>query len=603
MKRNRIIAICLALVLLLGCFTACGSAEQTAAPASSETDTAQSAPAAEEMPELEPEAPAEVPSEASAAEVSASAEGSEPAAQVGIPDLSAKANEIVSFTADGYSLPLFADTLEISYWMPIEHDLANLVSSYSDMESYQWVEENLNVKIDWYQCSMEAKSDQFNLMVAGGDYCDLIDAVFELYSGGDDAAIEDEVILELDDYIYDYMPFYTSYFADDDLRKAVMTDTGHFGSIYQIRGEKSNSLTNGPVVRLDWLEECGLPWNRDNLPETLDDWHTILTAFHDRYGAVTLWDPTGVEYIGAWGIYASMPGGQGPMASNLANGYFYDSNGKIVYGPTCDRFRDYIETISQWYAEGLIDPDFITSTDRNYETTMFTEGRTGLWGANNLQEIMVNVPNIEEVLTAIPNPEIDENSYVYGGYSSYTMNNATAISTQCRNVKECMIFLDWFFTQEGSVLATYGMEGVTYERAPDGGFDLTELVTNNPNGLSDKVVICMYSTFGAYLYETSYDNVGLTPTKEAFYNVWKSNWDPENCVVNKTAFTSEEAAEQTAILAEIGTYGGTVFLEWIIGVRELNDASWDEYVKTCNELGADRALELEKTAVDRYNSI
>lgn len=74
-------------------------------------------------------------------------------------------------------------------------------------------------------------------------------------------------------------------------------------------------------------------------------------------------------------------------------------------------------------------------------------------------------------------------------------------------------------------------------------------------------------------------------------------------MVNKTAFTSEEAAEQTAILAEIGTYGGTVFLEWIIGVRELNDASWDEYVKTCNELGADRALELEKTAVDRYNSI
>ena len=46
-----------------------------------------------------------------------------------------------------------------------------------------------------------------------------------------------------------------------------------------------------------------------------------------------------------------------------------------------------------------------------------------------------------------------------------------------------------------------------------------------------------------------------------------------------------------------------MFLEWIIGVRELNDASWDEYVKTCNELGADRALELEKTAVDRYNSI
>lgn len=593
MKMYKRITLCLALVLLLGSFVACGNAEQAKVPAESEPDAMQVVAVEETSP-----APA---AEASAPEESAAEEATEPSA--GVPNLSTNASKIAAYTEEGYSLPLFSDTLEISYWMPIEHDLANLVSSYGEMESYQWVGENLNVKIDWYQCSTEAKSDQFNLMVAGGDYCDLIDAVFELYSGGDDAAIEDEVILELDSYIYDYMPFYTSYFANDDLRKAVMTNTGHFGSIYQIRAEKFNSLTNGPVVRLDWLEECGLEWNRDNLPETLDDWHEILTAFHDRYGAVTLWDPTGVEYIGAWGIYASMPGGQGPMASNLADGYFYDASGEIVYGPTCDRFQDYIETISQWYAEGLIDPDFITSTDRNYETTMFTEGRTGLWGANNLQEIMVNVPDIEEVLTAIPNPKIDEQSFVYGGYSSYTMNNATAISTQCRNVEKCLIFLDWFFTKEGSVLATYGMEGVTYERSPEGGYDLTELVINNPDGLSDKVVICMYSTFGSYLYETSYDDVGLTPTKEAFYNVWKRNWDPENCVVSNTAFTSEEAAEQTAILAEIGTYAGTVFLEWITGVRVLDDASWNEYVKTCNELGADRALELEKTAVERYNGI
>ena len=72
--------------------------------------------------------------------------------------------------------------------------------------------------------------------------------------------------------------------------------------------------------------------------------------------------------------------------------------------------------------------------------------------------------------------------------------------------------------------------------------------------------------------------------------------DPDNTL----ALT---AAEQASILAEIGTYGGTVFLEWITGVRTLDDASWQEYVDTCNQLGAERALELEKTAVERYNSI
>ena len=276
MKRYRFTSICLGLVLLLGSSTACGNATQTTDSVNSETETAQSTTATSNMPDTtatnntsETSDFTEVPLGSS--EVSVLEDGSEPAVQGGVPDLSAKANEIVSYTESGYNLPLFSETLEISYWMPIEHDLANLVSSYSEMASYQWVEENLNVKIDWYQCSTEAKSDQFNLMVAGGDYCDLIDGVFDLYSGGDDAAIEDEVILELDDYIYDYMPFYTSYFINDDLRKSVMTDTGHFGSIYQIRSERSNSLTNDPVVRLDWLEECVLERNWANLPETLDD--------------------------------------------------------------------------------------------------------------------------------------------------------------------------------------------------------------------------------------------------------------------------------------------------------------------------------------------
>ena len=288
MKRNKLATACLTLTMLIGCLTACSgtgnSAAESTAPTPEEVTAAAPAPVSTaEAEDSQTEPDSAVPEEA--------------APEAGVPNPDAKASELASYTAEGYDLPLFDDTLELSYWIPIEHDLANLVSSYADMESYQWIQDNLGVSIDWNQCSVEAKSDQFNLMVAGGDYCDLIDGVFELYAGGDDAAIEDDVILSLDDCIYDYMPFYTSYFVNDDLRKAVLTDAGHYGSIYQMRAEKSASLTNGPVVRLDWLEECGLPYDRDNLPKTIDDWHEILTAFHDKYVAVTIWDPTGVEWL------------------------------------------------------------------------------------------------------------------------------------------------------------------------------------------------------------------------------------------------------------------------------------------------------------------
>ena len=606
MKIKQLLGIILTVALLLTCLAGCGStasesSTEASAAAESTEESAAAPETAEETAEQEPTAEEPAAAEASAVEASVVEESVEAEPQVGVPDLEVAAADLVTYTEEGYELPMFADTLKITYWMPVEHDLANLVNNYDDMESYQWIEENLNVDIEWTQCSTDAKSDSFNLMCAGGDYCDLIDGVFDLYSGGDDAAIEDEVIIALDDYIYDYMPFYTSYFANEDIRKAVMTDLGQFGSVYQMRGDLAESLTNGPVVRLDWLEECGFDYDKDNLPTTLDEWHEILTAFHNKYGAVTLWDSTGVQLIGTWGTYAQMPGGQGPQASNLADGFYYDNDGNIVFGPTSDAFRTYIEDVAAWYAEGLIDPDFITASSRTYETEMFSSNKTGLWAASNLQDIINNVENIEDILTAIPYPVKDENSYVYGGYSSYAMQNATAISTACENVEECLLFLDWFYTPEGSMLATYGMEGITYEYTDDGSIELTDFVVNNPDGLSDKVTICLYSTFGSYLYESSYDNVGLTELKQTFYDIWKTNWSPVTSVIENEAFLSDEASEQTGILAEIGTYGGTVFLEWIIGTRELNDDTWNEYVETCNELGADRALELEQIAVERYS--
>lgn len=84
-----------------------------------------------------------------------------------------------------------------------------------------------------------------------------------------------------------------------------MTNLGRFSSVYQIRESADPSMTDGPVVRLDWLRECGLEWNSENLPTTIDDWYTIMKAFNTQYGAVTLWNSTGVQFAGAWGIDVS----------------------------------------------------------------------------------------------------------------------------------------------------------------------------------------------------------------------------------------------------------------------------------------------------------
>ena len=142
MNRKRIAAVCLAIATLTGCLTACGETSNSAAQITSSVPekVTSAAPVTSSAPTAE--------SEDSQREAS-SAAPEEAADRAGVPDPDAKASELASYTEAGYDLPLFDETLELSYWIPIEHDLANLVSSYADMESYQWIQENLGVSIDW----------------------------------------------------------------------------------------------------------------------------------------------------------------------------------------------------------------------------------------------------------------------------------------------------------------------------------------------------------------------------------------------------------------------------------------------------------------------
>ena len=41
-----------------------------------------------------------------------------------------------------------------------------------------------------------------------------------------------------------------------------------------------DSVQSGPIIRADWLEELGL-----EVPQTIDDWTNVLTAFKEQKGA------------------------------------------------------------------------------------------------------------------------------------------------------------------------------------------------------------------------------------------------------------------------------------------------------------------------------
>ena len=72
--------------------------------------------------------------------------------------------------------PISDDGATISYWFAHSPDLPNLLPNYfDDCTAWKAGEEATGVTVDFTYCVAQAASETFDLMVASGDYPDLLD--------------------------------------------------------------------------------------------------------------------------------------------------------------------------------------------------------------------------------------------------------------------------------------------------------------------------------------------------------------------------------------------------------------------------------------------
>ncbi len=113
-------------------------------------------------------------------------------------------------------------------------------------------------------------------------------------------------------------------------------------------------------LRQDWLDKLGL-----TAPKSLDEMEAVLQAFKDK-------DPNGtgdnVGLILNSEVYGGYPNNHF-IADNIftaLNAYPYiwikGSDGKAVYGSVQPEMKEGLARLRDWYAKGLIDPEFTTRT-------------------------------------------------------------------------------------------------------------------------------------------------------------------------------------------------------------------------------------------------
>jgi putative aldouronate transport system substrate-binding protein len=291
----------------------------------------------------------------------------------------------------------------------------------------------------------------------------------------------------------------------------------------------------------------------------------------------------------------------GQYADFMGQYPMYQVDGVVKCGWVEDGFRDYLELMHQWYDEGLIGSDFyIENNGHGIDTSKTTNGQVGLWCHDYFQiellQSMMADPNAE--IVAVADAVAYEGQTLHFGSSTSTLGGITwAITTDCWDPEIALRYIDYFFTEEGSQMCNYGVEGegLTYDNNGDPMY--SELVYNNPDGLSMRQTQVMYTlTIGPFVEVESRGDVAYNEVAIEARQIWDSNSDDLYVLPSGVSLNTEQAQEFTSLIGDITTYVSGKTIEFIIGSDSLDN--WDTYVQTMRDFGIDRVTELYQEAYD-----
>ena len=611
--KKRILAILLAVAMLLcvcaGCGNGTSSADSTPAEAS---NAAQEAPEQTDAP-----VPAEPGSveEGSAAEVpTGSGDNTEANANMDFAPHQAMLKELTT------QLPVTDEEVTLTYLLGFESNSLNYIDG-GDLMNHQvwtWLRENTGVTIDLTVVERTNESDKFNLMIASGEYTDLMN--MGNYSAGVEAAYEEDIIIELGDYLETEMPNYSKIIHSDQNVLKDVQDGDMFLKIYPIKDQIANPMGLGAFVRMDWLEDLDM-----EVPQTYDELTDVLRAFKSEKKAaepMAMFNTVSMQnglLSGGFGSLAELS--SNGMGTNFANS-FYQEDGEVIYGATADGTRKYLSWLHKLSEEGLINFENM----QNRETNPFSDMNAGYAADGTNGYIFSNQPfggnyttmaadqygddkcnwwPVQDVAEEAGQtiPFFEENSLVDSSGAA-----AISISSQCKDVEAALRFLDYGYSYDGSVLYNFGFqkgsghEVETWDFNDEGipAFDAEVMNGIATTNIASSIIATKDLAGVVFDARLAFE---FGERELSCFDAWSTNKNTNNVLGSDVQLTAEENTDASAIYSDIITYVGTSALQFINGDLDVDDdADWDSYVSTVESMNLAGLTEIIQTAYDRANS-
>lgn len=454
---------------------------------------------------------------------------------------------------------------------------------------WEFLEEKTGVHFEVEAYSAEELKNKLPLIMATPD--DMPDLFWRCdFTAADIASYgQNGQILMLDELLEEYAPNIQECFDTlEGAYGAAVAADGHIYSLPSYNGSATNQ--HGGAMNKQYLENVG-----KDVPATFEELYDVFKAIKAHGDA----NGDGVKNNEfCWsGIMSTFRRGAMVMAGLNCywpwQGCTFDAvDDEVFFVPTSERYRELLTWLNIFWEEGMIDPEIFTQTGQELDAK---KAENRCFFMNFVQDPEnANWSGVEGDFW--PEPivlhEGDEPLVTLG--ASY-QTDIGAVSAYTEYPEICVMIMDYLFTEEGSMTAYFGQEGIDYEVVTKEPLVLKTLLGNGLGTTYGKTPVLVprwvrdeWVQPGRTQLDRDKNGIAAEYGKFAFQNYLK--------------FTDEETESSNVISADLGLFCDDYFVGFINGTYDI-EKDWDKYVAECESMKANELTAIYQAAYNRYYGI
>ena len=392
-------------------------------------------------------------------------------------------------------------------------------------------------------------------------------------------------------YIIDLAPYLETCAPDlwklleehPEWKKAITLENGAIPALPAINTLQSNDAM---WINTAWLKKLKL-----EMPKTADELTEVLRAFKTG-------DPNGnyqqdeipLGFLGMWELRFLA------HAFGIIDNDYYVTlkDGKVTSSLATDENRAFLAWLHQLWEEGLLDRNGFTITDSLRQIT--EDDKAIPYGVLLSTTPLTILPQAALSQFALLEPLVYDGRQIYRDLTGDLVRGTFAITSSCKNPEKLVEWVNTLYTEEGSLLAYYGVEGQEYFWNEDGLWEWSASMETVANDVLPTHTISEGGAAPGYTddeFQLKYRDENTRNAVNALYTLKQYSILPYPPVI----LSAEEEARVAEIQIGLSRYAENTMAQFVAGDIELTDENWAAFCRTLEEKGLQEMIDIWQKAV------